>query len=258
MDLNKEITGVKPSFKEGGILTKIFSLLSFFISLSSLTSISSYVIEWKGVILDAINFYQYYYVGSISSISSIIGLSYSEMEIHVATVCSISITVGMRILATNQKAVFRAINNKYGSALEPKMTSYWVISIVTPIAIWSVYGLTDSEIQLWLVATITLVYPVFLVAPKLVMSKNGEDNFEDNYTNYFKRYYAYFASFIIIIGVLAAINTGLQEKEPNNSSKRDALTGVPSCSVEAVEKLSNHLEFVKISHLKFGIFDGQF
>ncbi|MFT6915615.1 MAG: hypothetical protein ACJAWL_001925 [Motiliproteus sp.] len=60
------------------------------------------------------------------------------------------------------------------------------------------------------------------------MSKFGYEQYEKNYFSYMKSYYAYMGAIFIIIGSLAAINAGLHENKPNNSSKRDAVTGAPS------------------------------
>jgi len=222
MDLNKEITEFKESFKSGGALTKTFLVFGFILSVSSLTSLSSVVIGWKGFILEALNFYQLYFVSPISSCASIVGLHYSKAEIHVATISSICVTVGIRLIAEGQRIAFRKINAKYNSALVPNMTMYWVIAIVFPIGIWSWYGVSDPIIRTWVVVFVSVFYPAFIVLPKLLMSKFGWVIYEKGHFSYVKSYYVYMAAIFAIIGSLAAVNSGLQESKPNQSMQPTA------------------------------------
>lgn len=228
MDIHKEIEEFKVSFNEGGILTRTLLILGFIFTLSSVTSLSGIVVEWKGFILDGLNFYQSYFVQPIISAASILGLGYSKTEIHVATISSICVTVGMRLLAIGQKVAFREINSRYDSELEPSMFFYWAIAIVVPLGIWLWYGISNPTIRPWYVISVSILYPIFIVIPKLIMSKFGYEQFEKNHFNYFKSYYAYMVVIFIIIGALAAINTGLHESNLHNSSKRNAVTGAPS------------------------------
>ncbi len=228
MDVNKEVEEFKESFRDGGILTRALLILGFLFTLSSITSLSSVVIEWKGFILDGLNFYQSYFVKPVISTALILGLEYSKTEIHTATISSICVTVGMRLLSIGQKAAFREINSRYDSDLKPSMTTFWIIAIVVPVGIWVWYGVSNPTIRPWYVILISTFYPVFIVAPKIIMSKFGYEQFEKNQFSYIKSYYAYMATIFIIIGALAAINSGLREAEPNNSSKWDAVTGAPS------------------------------
>jgi hypothetical protein len=217
MNLEKEILELNAYFKNGGIITRILLGVGFFLTLSSITSLSSKIIEWKGFILDGINFYQSYFVNPISSIAASVGLNYTEIEIHAATATSACIITGMRLLATGQKAVFQSINEKYNSELKPSMIMYWSIAVASPIGIWSWYGIADPTIRVWLLIILMLIYPLFLILPKIYTSKNRDDCLDENYFKYIKGYYAYMGSFALVIAILAAINIGIQEKEPNKS-----------------------------------------
>jgi len=220
INLNKELSEFLSTFKDGGILTKIFLVTGFFFTFSSITSLSNKIIEWKGFILDGINFYQQHFVFPLSSAASIIGFNYTETEIHVATITSLAITVGMKILAAEQKKVFEKINEKYGSKEKPSHTLLWFLAIVGPIGIWCWYGVSAPTIYVWPAAFIIIIYPIFIVFPKFVMSRHGQDTVEENYLNYFKGYYLYMFSLVALIGMLAAINTGLNDQpahKPNNA-----------------------------------------
>jgi len=222
VDMSKELLEFKEAFKKGGILTKILLILGFFFTVSSITSLSSVVIEWKGFILETLNFYHMYFVNPISSAASLFGLHYSKMEIHLATISSVCVTVGMRLLAAGQRIAFREINAKYNSNLSPSMTLYWVLGIGFPIGIWGWYGFSDPIIRPWVTLFVSVFYPAFIVLPKLIMSKFGWLIYENGHFSYIKGYYSYMAAIFLIIGVLAAVNSGLQEIKPEKSTQPTA------------------------------------
>ena len=162
MNLDKEINEFYKSYEEGNLLTRILIVLAFFFSFSSLTSLSSKVVEWKGFILEGLKFYQSYFVDPVSNIAGFIGLGYTNLEIHVATVSSVCIALGMRIQILGQKVAFRNINNRYGSNVKPNLTVYWLIGVFTPIGIWVWYGIGDPVIHIWWVIFVSLFLPIFI------------------------------------------------------------------------------------------------
>jgi hypothetical protein len=226
MDLNKEVSEFQDSFKKGGVLTRTLLIFGFLFTVSSITSISKKVIEWKGFILGALDFYQLYFVNSITKVASLVGFHYSSTEIHVATISTTCVIVGARLLATGQKVAFREINTKYNSDLVPSMAMCWLLGVAVPIGIWGWYGLSNPVIRPWYVILVSIFYPAFIVVPKLIMSKFGWVIYEKGHFSYFKSYYAYMAAIFIIIGALAAINLGLQEHKPNKASHGDTVVRV--------------------------------
>lgn len=226
LDLRKEVNELKESFREGNTLTKIVMVLGFFLTLSSLTELSSKIVAWKGFILDGLKFYQSIFVEPVSYISSYIGLSYTELEIHVATVSSICIAIGMRVQMMGHKVAFRKISEKYGNEISPNLTFFWVMAIVGPIGVWLWFGLIDPHIYIWWVIFVSMFLPLFMVAPKVILSKFGDyEFFEKGDFSYFKSYHIYIVSILLIIGILAAINTGLENnhKMPNKSIQPTAI-----------------------------------
>ena len=218
MDLNKELSEFTSSYKNGGILTRVFLVLGFFFTLSSLTSLSSTIIEWKGFILNGINFYKEFFVIPVSSVASAIGFSYTETEIHVATVISFTITTGMRLLAAGDDIVYRKINQNYNSSLKPRRIHLWAVAVLGAMGIWFLYGIFNPPIHIWLVLVTTLFYPIFLIFPKIISSKLDKNLIKEDYLNYFKQYYIYMFLFVIVICIFAAVNTGLKET-PNKNQK---------------------------------------
>ncbi|WP_069478123.1 heme transporter CcmC [Sulfurospirillum halorespirans] len=213
MDLSKEVNELKKSFKEGNMLTKIIMGIGFFITLSSLTELSSKIIAWKGFIWDGLRFYQSIFVEPVSSLSSHIGLNYTELEIHVATISSICIAIGMRVQIMGQKVAFRNISEKYGKEVIPNLTFFLIAAIVAPIGIWLWYGLNNPTIYIWWVIFVSMFLPLFIVVPKIILTKFCDyEFFEQGNFSYFKSYYIYIFSLLLIICILAAINTGLTEQ----------------------------------------------
>ncbi len=225
LDLNKEIDELKKSFKEGNALTKIVMVIGFLLSLSSLAELSSKIVAWKGFILSGLDFYRSLFVEPVTYLASNFGLSYTELEIHVATVSSISIAIGMRIQIMGQNVAFQKISERYGSEVKPNHIPLWVIAIVAPIGIWLWYGLDDPTIHTWWVIFVALSLPLFVIVPKLILSKLGDyEFFEKGSFSYFKSYYIYISSLLLIICVLAAINLGLNSEQqmPNKSMQPTA------------------------------------
>ncbi|RYY01793.1 MAG: heme transporter CcmC [Gammaproteobacteria bacterium] len=221
MNLDKEIKEVKSSFRKGNILNKTLSIIGFFTVFSSLTSLSSTIIQWKGFILEAISFYHVYFVDRISHVALEVGLTYSQEEVHVAIISSISISLGMRILALGQKAAFNEINKQYNSDLFPNLTIFWLISCIAPVCIWIWYGVSNPIIHPWRTIIAFFLCPFFIILPKIIMEKFNYKYFEKNTYNYFKSYYLYVASLFVIIGILAAINSGLKNSEPSIRDQPD-------------------------------------
>ncbi|WP_397471938.1 hypothetical protein [Rheinheimera sp.] len=206
IDISKEVEEFQKAFKEGGLLTRLFLVLGFFFSISSLTSLSSVIVDWKGFILEGINFYQHYFVETVVSVASPLGLSYSQAEIHTATISSITVAIGMRILAVGQLAAFRVINEKYKSDLKPNLNFYWAMAILYAVCIWVWYGVADPQIRPWVAACVTVFYPIFIVAPKYMLALFGSASLEKGRYSYFKSYYIYVISLVLIVCALAAIN----------------------------------------------------
>jgi hypothetical protein len=182
-------------------------------------------VVWKGFILNGLDFYRSIFVEPVTYLTTNIGLRYTELEIHVATLSSICMAIGMRVQVMGQKVAFQKISEKYGNEVKPNLTLFWVLGIVTPIGIWLWYGLGDPTIYTWWVIFVSMFLPLFMTVPKIILSKLGDyEFFEYGSFSYFKSYYIYVASLILIICILAAINSGLKDnqKMPNKTMQPTA------------------------------------
>lgn len=227
MDIKQEFSKLKASFWGGGILTRVLLVIGFFFSLSSITTLSSKIVGWKGFILEGINFYKEYYVDNVAVLAGAVGLRYTQTEIHTATVTCIAVCVGMRILAMGQKVAFKVINARYEGDLKPNLKIFAFIAIFFTIGIWLWYGVFDPPIFQWFVVTVILGYPLIIVFTKKLMAKKDYEYFEEREFNYIVSYYAYVLALLICLGSLAAINSGLIEK-PNKNSQQDAAQNAAS------------------------------
>ena len=211
MNIKNELAHLASDFKEAGILAKIFLLSGFFMSFSSIASLSKKVFEWKGFFLEAINFYQVVYVDNVVRLASLLGLHYSQSEVHVVTVLSIAVVVGMRTLAQSQIAIFNEINQKHGTDIEPKFTFLWIAAVATPLCTWVVYGIADPSFSPWSIALVTLGYPLFMFIPQILLVRFVYKSDSPSDYGYIKAYYQYILSILILVGILAAINLGLSQ-----------------------------------------------
>ncbi len=116
----------------------------------------------------------------------------------------------MRLPIADQKSAFSAINSRYDSDLKPCMGMYWFLGIVISIGIWLWYGTSNPVIRHWEIILVSMFYPILIVTPKIIMKRFDYEYFEENDFNCFKSNYAYMSVLLLIIGVLAAINSGLQ------------------------------------------------
>ncbi|MEZ9473148.1 hypothetical protein AB4211_22815 [Vibrio lentus] len=207
-DLNK----VPVNSKGIGTFKKAFNGLLFFVALSSITSLSDYVFQWKGFIADGLSIYQKYFVGYIQSNAEHIGLTYSEQQIHSAVVLSTIVGIGMRLLCEGQLAAFAKINEQYGVELKPNLFLFKLVSFIFPLILWVSYGLTDANVYLLPHILLALFYPFILTGTKEAMvklDKNDEGYREKSQFSYTKNYYGYLALIAMFICVLGAVNSGL-------------------------------------------------
>jgi hypothetical protein len=212
MKFENEYNDLVKQFWSVGPLGKLLLLLFFFLSVSTIASLSDVIFKWKGFILEAINIYQEYFVAPLITTASFLNMSFSESEIHTAVLMSISVSVGMRMLMAGQIVAFKKINERYNSDLVPSLTLYKVIMWSFPFAIWLWYGLTVQTPRPWVTGLVFVFYPLFLVVPKVLMAKfntEAESYWEKGEFNYFKAYYSYVGALLLIVCVFGAINVGI-------------------------------------------------
>ena len=65
MGFKSDYEEMTSSFEKMGGLGKLFIGVSFFITVSSVTSLSEVVFKWKGFILEALKSYQKYFVETL-------------------------------------------------------------------------------------------------------------------------------------------------------------------------------------------------
>jgi len=214
MGLKGDFEELVSSYKNVSLPSRLFLLVSFFMTISSIASLSDTIFKWKGFIADSLLFYRDFVVIPFISAASKIGFHFSDNEVHACILLTITINIGMRLLTKGQVVAFEQINKKYSTNLKPDLRLSKSLAIFVPIASWFWYGLTNQDVNLVYVWVVILGYPIFLVAPKWLSAKleKEEGSFmEKKHFNYFGQYYLYFASILLVVGVLGAINSGLQK-----------------------------------------------
>lgn len=97
MSIASDIEEAKNLWKTSSWFTKIFIVLTVFLSTSSIASLSDIVFEWKGFILDAIKFYRSWIAEPVRSIAQLLGLKgHSSLEIDALIIFSLSQSVTFR------------------------------------------------------------------------------------------------------------------------------------------------------------------
>ncbi|MGL5471573.1 MAG: hypothetical protein ACRDCT_25930, partial [Shewanella sp.] len=78
MNIRESFIEAVELYKKAGSLNRIFIMISFFLSVSSIASLSESIFKWKGFILDAVDFYQHYIAEIIIYYAGFVGLSYTQ------------------------------------------------------------------------------------------------------------------------------------------------------------------------------------
>ncbi len=80
MSIRDDVEELRGIWAKGSWPTRLFFLLSFFLTASSITSLSDVVFGWKGFILDGVEFYRTYITGTLRSLAAILSLEISRQE----------------------------------------------------------------------------------------------------------------------------------------------------------------------------------
>ena len=116
----------------------------------------------------------------------------------------------MRVQVKAQRVAFKNISEKYGNKIKPNLSVFYLVSLLVPMAVWLWYGLGNPKIPVWWVVFTSLLLPVFMVVPKVILAKFSDHvYYEKGEFSYFKEYYLYIAALILALCVLAAINSAL-------------------------------------------------
>jgi hypothetical protein len=90
MSLLGEIEEAKKIWQQSGWPIRALIVLSMFLMVNSVASLSDVVFEWKGFILDGLEFYRRWVTEPIRSVTEAVGLTYGENEIDRIMVASIT------------------------------------------------------------------------------------------------------------------------------------------------------------------------
>ncbi|MCP4368342.1 MAG: hypothetical protein GY797_09580 [Deltaproteobacteria bacterium] len=104
MSLISDIDEAKKLWREASWLMRGVIALVVFLSVSSVTSLSNVIFEWKGFILDAINVYRAWVAKPLGVLGSLVGLKYfSDSELDALVIISIFYATFYRSLNPSTK-----------------------------------------------------------------------------------------------------------------------------------------------------------
>ncbi|HDY8072294.1 TPA: hypothetical protein RQK93_004596 [Vibrio vulnificus] len=199
-------------YKKAGSLNRIFIMISFFLSVSSIASLSESIFKWKGFILDAVDFYQHCIAEIIINYAGSVGLSYTQNQVHSAVILSIAVSLGMKMFILDQLKFAEVMRDKYNFEVTPKINFFRIQAVAYSVFVWLSFGLSEDHVTLTSSIILLMSYPIFLSLIHWILV-----HFDKNKTlslgnvSYCKAYYVYLAAIFFMLGVLGAINSGISK-----------------------------------------------
>ncbi|MDE1516089.1 hypothetical protein PUN32_13955 [Vibrio sp. dsl-7] len=212
MNIRESFIEAVELYKKAGSLNRIFIMISFFLSVSSIASLSESIFKWKGFILDAVDFYQHYIAEIIIYYAGFVGLSYTQNQVHSAVILSIAVSLGMKMFILDQLKFAEVMRDKYNFEVKPKINLFRIQAVAYSVFVWLSFGLSEDNVTLISSIILLMSYPIFVSLIHWILV-----NFDKNKTlslsnvSYCKVYYVYLAAIFLMLGVLGAINSGISK-----------------------------------------------
>lgn len=145
MSLKDDLAEAKELWANGSWMLRLFVVLSVVLTTSSVASLSDIVFEWKGFILDGINFYRSTVGLLFERVKLYLGLEYSRENADVLVAVTIMNMGWLRFIWSDWKS------EKLSSILSN--LSITLIVICGEMYLWYVFnGLDQLGINLWFLA----------------------------------------------------------------------------------------------------------
>lgn len=225
--LKKECEQLKMAWVKLSLPAKVLSGISLFLSASSITSLSNAIIEWKGFIKDAVDFYQQFISVPLSHLlNDLLKGGYAPAEVEVITLLLIYVGVLTRAVLIEMREPFSVdvysdevfSNEKYGSwrIFGPKRIYIFLIRFVILIlAVFYVFYPEGNYFEQWAseydyLSAEFVVGKLFMPFLFLSMCFFWFWIYFTDVSESTKKYIKLNVFFIILlVGVLGAINAGL-------------------------------------------------
>lgn len=156
MSLIKDIEDAKELWRNASMVFKVFIALSIFLSTSSVASLSERIFEWKGFILDSIEFFRHWISVPISNILKKIGFSIERVEIEMITIIFLLFTSYTRWMWLSSS------NGRSRSQLLVSILTSIIFAVVFALLIFffSKQGINVDFWAFWVNVTIFLTMPI--------------------------------------------------------------------------------------------------
>ena len=164
MGLKGDIDEAKELWRNASPLMKLVIGVSLFLTVSSVTSLADVVFEWKGFILDALEFYRSWIADPVRRIARAFGLNYTRPEVDGLLVLTLLIGSFARYFAGTSldfagtwfekfsifRTIFGTIDNRF-------MVMFFMLIL---LILWLGTGLSDSMAYKPRVAEIAVLYVI--------------------------------------------------------------------------------------------------
>ena len=192
MGILGDINEAKMFWSKSALITKLFIIISTFLTFSSVTSLSEVIFKWRGFISDGLTFYREHILEVIRQIGELLNLSYTNSEIDVLVLFGIIVGSFIRTEYDNDRIpkiilmllLIIYLDTVYDNGKSPKedLTPYWRILIYALIPLVgnlvTYFSTKDQEKKKYLIKKTMIFYTPILLA-------------------------------IVSVLILAAVNTGL-------------------------------------------------
>lgn len=202
MSIFSDFNDLKEEWKTQSIVVKTIAILSFFFTISSLSSLSETIFQWKGFILDGIEFYHKYISSPIREVFRFIGIRLSKSTIDVLISFNLFaipiIRYFLKSLRKDEEA--KSFGEKAALGSISLILFFYLIVIVLILFLTSDKVITSLP---WITNYYTILYLIFgvvLITLELFNKRNK---------SVFLRIYTPVILGIFVILVLAAVNSGL-------------------------------------------------
>lgn len=225
--LKKECEQLKLAWVKLSLPAKVLSGISLFLSASSITSLSKAIIEWKGFIKDAVDFYQQFISVPLSHLlNATLKGGYEPAEVEVITLLLIYVGVLTRAVLIEMREplnvdVYSAevlSNEKYGTwrLFGPKrIYIFFIRFVIVILAVFYVFYPEGNYFEQWAsehdyFSAEFVIGKIFMPFLFLAMCFFWFCSYFIDVSESTKKYIKLNVFFIILlIGVLGAINAGL-------------------------------------------------
>ncbi len=192
MALYSDLNEIKQFWKNASLLGRIILLFSTFLAISSITSLSDTIFQWKGFILDGLNFYKAYITTPLSIILSKLDFNLKPTSSDVIIIILLGLSAQIRKLTLNGYSNF---SNKI-KIIMIITTIFYTIFVVIFFAFILSLPLSDTSDDI-IFLTMTII---FIIYNPIRKKYNTQEKL---------RYYSPIVFAIISVLILAAINIGL-------------------------------------------------